>query len=366
MKKEILEKTIELRRRLHMCPELSGQETETLRELKTFLEKNTKLEVTDMDGWLYSYYRSGNPDGVPIAFRADMDALPVPDGADHRCGHDGHSAVLAGLACQIEAAAEAGKHLNRDVYFIFQPAEETGAGGEKCAELITDKNISEVYAFHNWSGYPEGSVVLREGTFMCASKGLSIRCKGRAAHASKPEDGINPAMTLAEIMRKAMEAAREDEYQGDVLLTVVGLNIGGENFGIAPGEGTLSLTIRAEKEKDMLLLHEKIEGEARDLAKAGSLEIEIRQCDVFPETCNDAGLCAKVEKVAEKLKLKRITLDKPIRSSEDFGWYQKKCSGVMFFIGNGTDYPQVHTEKYEFNDNIIETAVDMFCELAAM
>ena len=108
MKAENLEKIIELRHRLHREPELSGKETGTIRMLSTFLRENTSLEVISRDGWFYAV-KHGSSETPPIAFRADMDALPMDEGTDlpyasinpgiaHKCGHDGHSAALCGLA----------------------------------------------------------------------------------------------------------------------------------------------------------------------------------------------------------------------------------------------------------------------------
>ncbi|MCQ2545896.1 MAG: M20/M25/M40 family metallo-hydrolase, partial [Clostridia bacterium] len=85
--------------------------------------------------------------------------------------------------------------------------------------------------------------------------------------------------------------------------------------------------------------------------------------DVFPETSNDGESVAKAAEAAGRLGLEICRMKEPIRSSEDFGWFQKKCPGAMIFIGNGVDYPQVHTEEYDFNDNIIETAVELLYEI---
>ena len=100
-----------------------------------------------------------------IAFRADMDAVSL-DGktVGHFCGHDGHSTILAMTGKKLT-----GKTTNRDVYLIFQPGEETGEGGAICSTLIKEKGIAEVYGLHNIPGYAKGAILLRKGTFACAS-----------------------------------------------------------------------------------------------------------------------------------------------------------------------------------------------------
>ena len=51
------------------------------------------------------------------------------------------------------------------------------------------------------------------------------------------------------------------------------------------------------------------------------------------------------------------------RASEDFGHYLKMCPGAMIYIGNGEEWPALHTAEYDFNDRILEKAVDLFVEL---
>lgn len=360
MDKELLTKATDLRHRLHRHPELSMHEAETGKRIMEFLMRETSLEINDMGRWFYAYYDSGTDDAKAIAFRADIDALPIDEkndlpycsvneGISHRCGHDGHSATLAALCCMVDEQG-----VDSDIYFIFQHAEETGDGAKECAQLISDKSISEIFAFHNWSGQPENSVTLGEGVVQCASKGVTFTLTGKPSHASRPEDGRNPAEALS---RLALKAAGMDG------VTTVGVNIGGKNFGISPGEGEVSFTLRAPYEKNIEALQRQLSDLAEELAEAGEFELEITESDVFPETINDAGLAGKVREAAKKLGLKVLELDRPMRPSEDFGYFQKKCPGVMMYIGNGTDYPQIHTEKYDFNDGIIETAAELLYEL---
>lgn len=360
MDKELLTKIIELRHRLHRHPEISMREIETCKRIMEFLMRETSLEIYDKGLWGYAYYDSGKNGAETIAFRADMDALPIDEksglpycsvskGVSHMCGHDGHSATLAALCCMVDRCGA-----DKNIYFIFQHAEETGDGAKECAQLITDRDISEIYAFHNWSGYPEGSVILGEGVVQCASKGVTFDFVGKTSHASRPEDGRNPAEALSQMVLKA------SKMKG---VTTVGLNIGGKNFGISPGEGAVSFTLRAPYEKDIESSQKKLSDFAKELAAAGGFDLSTEESDVFPETINDAELSKKVRKAAEKCGLEVKDLDEPLRSSEDFGYFQKRCPGVMMYIGNGIDYPQIHTNKYDFNDAIIETTAELLYEL---
>ena len=178
--KKIIEKIMELRKQLHQIPEHSMQEVKTKQMLMDFLKSHTALEIVDRGAWFYAVKRADNlvaakknktsdvsevdmeiPEYMAeykpsIAFRADMDAVCGKDGKPgHFCGHDGHSSVLCGLGLYLDSRKEP---LERDVYLIFQPAEEIGKGAELCKDLIKEKQIREIYGFHNIPGKPLGTV----------------------------------------------------------------------------------------------------------------------------------------------------------------------------------------------------------------
>lgn len=366
MREEHLKDIIDLRHELHAHPELSGEERRTKETLMAFLRERTGLELVDRGKWFYAYYCCGRTGAEAVAFRADFDALPISEegtfayasrnpGVSHKCGHDGHSAALCGMALELdENGAE------KDVYLIFQHGEETGSGGEECAGLIAEKHISEIYAFHNTSGYPESSIVVRSGVTQCASKGLTVRFVGQVAHASRPESGKNPAKAASRLVLRIGEEEQEPGYGGLVMATIVQVAVGSKNFGIAASEGEVSMTLRAYYEHDMKLLEDDIRDYAEKLAEAEGLKVSFEESDVFPETVNDAAAVKRVKKAAGELGFPVFQLDEPLRASEDFGYYLKQCPGMIFYIGNGEEYPQIHTAGFDFNDRILVTAVEMF------
>ena len=354
-----LEKIINLRHELHAHPELSGNEANTKRRLMDFLEANTRLAVVDCGKWFYaSRYIEGTKG---IAFRADMDALPINEELElsyasqnprvsHKCGHDGHCAALCGLALELENLP-----VKRSVYLIFQHAEETGQGARECANFLRERSISEIYAFHNWSGWPEKSIVVRDGLCQCSSAGLTVKFIGKTSHASEPEKGLNPAHVIARLINEISNMTSKK-----ILCTIVNIKLGDKNFGISPGEGEISMTLRAEREEDMRVFRNAVVNLARKLADENSISVDCSSCDYFPETLSDPECVAKIRKAAKLLGLNVIEMPNPIRASEDFGYYTKQIHGAIFYIGNGEDYPAIHTANYDFNDNILDTAVKIF------
>ena len=392
MRKDNLIKITELRHALHRIAELSMKERETARLLRDFLRRNTRFQVVDRGGWFYAVRKGTNfgeqagedqpggsrpgdelpsgdrPGGRRIAFRADMDALPIAEdetlsyhsvnaGVSHKCGHDGHCAALCGLALELDE-----RETDADVYLIFQPGEETGSGAVLCRELIRQEKISRIHAFHNLSGYPEGSVVYRPGLTQPASEGVRLYFAGKASHASAPEDGRNPSELIARVILRAAELS-EDQSAGMMLCTVTGVRLGAGDFGISPGDGELSMTLRAEEESRMKRLEKQILAFAAKEGQQCGIGVSASVHDYFPETRNDDACLTAVVEAAEEQGLTVIRMEQMWRASEDFGWYLKECPGAIFYIGSGEEHPPLHTAEYDFNDRILETAADLFAAL---
>lgn len=391
----MLEKAKELRHELHRHAELSLNERETKRILIDFLAKNTSLELHDMGAWFYAAYRSPERSKGPrrIAFRADMDALPIDEGCSlayssktrgvsHKCGHDGHSASLAAFALAVDRCG-----CENDIFFLFQHAEENGAGAAVCEALIALEHIDEIYGCHNMPGFPMGSVAVHDGVAACASTGLVLKLTGRNSHASQPENGLNPAYALAELIGaipSLVDEAAEAEGTaqrgvpgfamsdtGVVMCTVVGAEVGskadggGTNaFGTSAGFARLMLTVRAEDESRLERLKELLIERLGRLAHGHGLAAEHELADPFPETRNDPACAEKVRRAAERAGLPPARWDEPFRSSEDFGRYTKLIPGALFYIGCGESHAPLHTVSYDFSDELIAFAAEMFAQLA--
>lgn len=347
----------ELRYQLHTCPERSGSERRTLEKLRSFLEAHTSLRVQDRGGWLLAAHIEG--EGLPeVGFRADVDALPVPGGAAHRCGHDGHSAILCGLALALE-----GRQLGKNVYLIFQAAEETGEGAKRVVDTWPGlRALSALYALHNIPGHPKGAVLVRRGCFACASCGHVVRVEGRPAHAAYPGDGANPVALLCRLAL-AVPGMIDDILKGDgrlLMRTPIGLIAGGEDFGISAASGRLNQTLRGHRQADIDALIARIEAFAGAGCREEGLRCAFELRDVFPDTTSDG---ATVDRALDRFRaagLPVVTLNEPMRWSEDCGWLLKAAPGMFFGIGAGEDAPGLHTEGYAFDDALIAPAVQAF------
>ena len=366
MNKSNFLKAENLRHEFHKHPELSCEEVWTKGHIIEFLRNNTSLEVVDCGEFLYAVYRASDVENSAIAFRADFDALPIEDeidkpyrseipGVGHKCGHDGHTASLCGLALELEELKP-----ERDVYLIFQHAEETGGGARVCRQVLLDHpEISEIYGYHNMPGLKEGTIYVAKDVSNCASKGMSVFLKGTPTHASQPELGKNPAFAFADIIKAIPELIRPEGHKGLLLCTIVQVDIGDCAFGVSASDGVLRMTIRAEYENEMNELQSAIETLAGKLACEGGFEVRFEYQDEFPETRNEAKAVEKVLNACSRLGYETFVADKPIRGSEDFGEYLKVVPGAFMFVGAGEDAPAFHTSAFDFNDRLIEYTVEM-------
>ena len=367
MDTNILSKATDLRHELHMNPELSGAEQETKLRLMNFIRKNTGLMVIDRGKWFYAKYSAPNPAKPPIALRADMDALPTYEepgslpyashcpGVAHKCGHDGHSAAMCAFAWDLWTEGA-----DRDVYFVFQHAEEDGTGVMECCSLIEEAGISEVYAIHNLPGYPFGQAVTRPGTINMASVGIEYTFTGTPTHASTPELGRNPARALSEMVLALDDAKESVGAEGLILATVIQMDLGERAFGISASSGKLLLTVRGENEDELQAFIEALNARATGLCQTYVLQLRIEYHDRFPETRNDAGAVEKVRRACETAGMPFLELPDPIRTSEDFGYFLMKAPGALIWLGAGEDVAPLHNAEFDYNDCLIEESSRLF------
>lgn len=353
----LVKETVLLRHKLHAMPELALNEKKTHGFILDYLENQAHLEVRDRGNWLYALYKDPAFTKT-IALRADFDAVKADgDVVGHFCGHDGHTAVLLALAGSIHKL-----HPQVNVCFIFQPAEENGQGALLCKEVFKEVRIDAIYGFHNIPKFPKGTLLLRENSFACASTGLKLTFIGACSHAAYPEDGINPSPAIAELIC-FIEKLNHQQQKEIAFITIDGVRIGEEAYGVAAGVGDLYLTIRAEHQASFDQLLKAVRAKAKQLCESYSLKLNSQLVEEFPATVNTKEAVAELEKIASAHNIPYLYPAEPFRWSEDFGNYLKECRGAFFGIGDGEDFPQLHTTKFEYPDSISATVFTIYIHL---
>lgn len=375
MKYEQADQLIDLRHQLHRYPELSGKEGRTAQTIASYLRENAPpdelVEKLGGDGLLAVY--EGKEEGPTILFRCELDALPIEEegveghasehsGISHKCGHDGHMTVLTGLGTLLsKQKPERGR-----VLLLYQPAEETGEGAERVLEdsRFAHYMPDKVYALHNLPGYPEGSVVTKPGIFASASKGKEVFLQGKTSHAGEPQNGISPALAMADIVKAYYHLSQRESFEDFVLVTVIHARLGSISFGTSPGEAEVRATLRSYREDDMRFLTEKAEEIAIKEARENSLIVSFAEKEVFPSSVNDEAANTLVEEAAQEAGLEHQRIREPFKWSEDFGHFLHRAPGVLFGLGSGTDQPDLHNPDFDFPDGAIDRGMRIFEAIA--
>lgn len=369
-----MKEIIKLRHLLHSKAEISGQEIETNHILNKWIKvTQPDLIIERIGGYgLAALYKGKNP-GKRILIRADIDALRIPesdtiehhslnDGVSHKCGHDGHAAILCGLAKRISSH----RPDKGEIALLFQPAEEIGTGSKS---VINDTKFQQIvpdvaYGLHNLPGFPSQQIVLKENCFAAASFGLKIIFEGRTAHASQPETGNSPVCAVFTMLQE-LEKKRTDLRLISPLTTFVVTHtiIGEETFGVAPGHAEIWLTLRSFRDANLESLYKEIASLCEKTAKDNSLEYCLSKHEAFSATNSGEREVAIIKKAAQSLNYEIQEIADPFKWSEDFGQFSSVCPIGFFGLGAGITQPPLHDSTYDFPDNIIETGINIFEEI---
>ncbi len=351
------------RRSLHRRPELSGQEVATAAAVLDFTAQSQPDQVLcGLGGHGVALVFQGGAPGPTVMIRAELDALPIietgqPDwrseigGKGHLCGHDGHMAILSGLALRLGRRRPA----RGRAVLLFQPAEEDGSGA---AAVMADPRFAAIrpdlaFSLHNLPGLPFGHAVLEEGAANCASVGMRLRFTGRTAHAAEPHKAISPALVLAHLVPVLMALGPGGDLTPDFrLVTITHLTMGEPAFGITPGAGELWATLRCLTDDRMAALKTEAVALAETGAAQAGLGLEITWHDDFAASRNDPEATRLMRAALAGAGVPRIA-GEPMRASEDFGRFGAVAKSAMFWLGAGEDHPALHAPDYDFPDGLI-------------
>lgn len=356
----LINRMAQMRKELHQVPEYSHKEEKTAGIVTDYLKNTNPDELYSGlggHGVLAAY--KGNLPGASKMFRCELDAISTSEGIRHWCGHDGHMAILLGLANVVSADRD----FEGTVWLLFQPAEEVGEGAALMAKDLEAKKIFFDYAFalHNKPGIPLNHVVLHEGVYAAGSVGMELFFKGSPSHASRPEQAVSPYKAIfetAEFMHGLN--SRRELFEGFTLGTVVNISMGEVNYGVTPGEGYLRMTLRSFKDSDLDKLCKLMEDFAKEVGQRYSLEVSVAFFDRFPATVNDQEANEMVERALKSNGVEYHYASEPERGSDDFAFFAFNANSSYFDIGNGINGADLHQKGYRFSDEIMEPSLRIF------
>lgn len=358
---------IEWRRHIHQNPEVSFQEEKTGQYVDSVLKTLPNIEVirpakTSVIGIL-----KGAKPGKTVAFRADMDALPMQEETDlpfkskvenvmHSCGHDAHTAMLLGTAATLSKMQ---KQLKGTVYFIFQHAEETPPGG--AIDIVNSgalKGVEAFFGMHVLPNFPAGHVgVLPEGAVSTAQDVFHLDIIGKGSHGSMPQLGIDPIVIGAAIVTALQSIVSRNVTPGEMTVVTIGKFQSGDAFNVIADRAELAASIRTTSEKTRKMVEERIKEIIDNITKAYGATYNLDYVATYPAIQNDAALSAQVKKSAVAILGKDQVFDAPMMTaSEDFAYYRKIAPVSFMTLGIG-DGAANHNPKFTVDESALQNGV---------
>lgn len=381
--RQAFEKTKALQESIHMEPELSNAEAETREKVKSFLSDST-VEIKECKNsyGLVCDLVTGK-DRPRIAFRGDMDALPIHEktglpyasqreGVMHACGHDFHTSILAGAA---KALSEQRETLEVNLRFLFQPAEEDNptGGARGMIEEGALSGCSAVFGMHLWPELQTGRVGTRPGPLFAASDRITIRIIGKSSHAAKPEAGIDSIVISGHILTAIQSAISRGISPFDQSVVTIGRIEGGTRYNVLPEETVLYGTVRNTSMEVRAKIRKNLEGIVKNTAEMFGGRGELEYVDGYPVLENDPFLTKSVCDLLRETKETGITLETLPNSSmvsEDFSLFAREVPGVFLLLGctkPGTQADEVyplHSPSFKADQDCIKTGLATFAALA--
>jgi hippurate hydrolase len=366
------------RRDIHKHPETAYEEFRTSEFVAAHLctlglEVHTGLGGTGLVGVLHGK----RPGDKHIGLRADMDALPLTElntfdhkschhGKMHGCGHDGHTTMLLGAATALAENPD----FAGTVYFIFQPAEENGAGARRMIEdgLFERFPIAEVYGMHNWPGIPAGQFAVHPGAVMASTDSFDIAITGKGGHAAMPDTLTDPVLVAGHIITAVQSIVARNLRPVDSGVISITHMIGGSGaYNVIPETVSLHGTIRTLAEAQRSLIKQRLHQLVEHTALAFDAQASITFIPGYPATINRPANAQACYQVAMALVGEACVAWNPPPSmgAEDFAYMLQQRPGAYIWIGNGDagESRPLHNPHYDFNDTILPLGASYWIRL---
>ena len=368
---------VSTRRDIHQHPELAFDEHRTSKlvaeRLESFgIEIQTGVGKTGVVGTL-----KGKNDGKTIAFRADMDALPIQETSDisyksintgimHACGHDGHTAMLLGTA---EVLSKQADKLNGTLKFFFQPAEE-GQGGARF--MIADgalEGVDEVYGIHLWNYQKYGTIGVKSGPIMAAADIFEITVHGKGGHGAAPQGTKDAVLIAAHLIQTLQTIVSRNTNPIESTVVTVGQINGGYNFNIIADKVTLRGTTRAYTEDNRQLIKKRMKEIIAGTEKTFGTKIELDYEDGYPPTVNDPTAADNLLNAAQKIVGDGAGHPYLSMGAEDFSYFLQKVPGCYFLVGSAPEDREPlsvphHCSHFDIDERALLVGSSVYLQLA--
>ncbi len=373
---------ISVRRDLHRIPELDTNLRETARYVRSFLEK-IGLDVRTFSNTGMTALIRGGDHGPTIAFRADMDALPIHEetaldfaaanGNMHACGHDAHIAMLLVAAKILESIRDS---LAGNVLLIFQPAEETTGGAKTMIEegCMEEPKVDRFVAMHIGSLFPEvqnGQIGIKKGAIMAAVDSFKVSIKGVGGHGARPHECVDPIVISSEIIMSLQKIISREVNPVHGAVLTVGTFHAGSMVNVIPDEAVFQGTVRTLDRKDSDLVERRVGEIIMNMAKANGAEAMLDYKKYYPATVNDNAVTEFAANSAKKIVGSDgiAEISEPSTGTEDVSYYLAEVPGTFLILGSykanrdGNIYPH-HNSKFDIDESVLWIGTGIFVQCA--
>lgn len=370
------ENMVEIRRHLHMYPELSFKEVNTPKLIADKL-RSFSIEVKENVGGNGVVGRlEGAYDGPTIAFRADFDALPIQDekevpykskvdGVSHACGHDIHTAALLGLA---KSLADNRDTLHGNIVFIHQFAEEVVPGGAKAmVEAGCLEGVDYVYGSHVSSWSELGTVLFCEGYAMAAADFFELTIQGKGGHGASPHETIDPIVAAAQFVFGVQPIVSRNTDPIESAVITIGKIESGTVGNVIPDKAHLTGTVRTFNPAIRDMVEQKLNNLCKAIEIQYGAKLEFNYTRGYDAVYNHPAETAMLrEAVSINLPDLQVLNAPPRMGAEDFTYYLQEKPGTFFFTGGGNKeieavYPH-HHPKFDVDEQSMLNIADVFME----
>ncbi|CAN5140939.1 amidohydrolase [soil metagenome] len=366
------------RRDLHRHPELGFEETRTAGVVAGRLgdlgiEPRTGVAGTGVVGVVSSEPSPGEPRRT-VLLRADMDALPIQEENDHEyrstvpgrmhaCGHDGHTAILLGVARLLVEDPPPG-----NVVLVFQPAEEKPGGARPMIEagVLADPPVDAAIGLHLWSNLPVGTVGTNPGPLMAGASEFRLTIKGRGGHAALPHQAVDAVVVASHVVVALQTLVSRETSPLDSAVVTVGSIHGGTTFNVIAERAVLEGTVRAFEDDRREAPRDRIAALVQGVAGAMGAEATLEWTPHYPATVNDPAMAALVAReAAVVVGEENVFTDIRTMGAEDMSYFLRAVPGCFFFVGAANAARGITAPHHNPRFDIDEAALPIGAEILA-
>ena len=351
----------------HKHPELGFEEKMTTEKIKEILkEENIETLNLNLDTGVIAVIQ-GAKEGKSIAYRADIDGLPITEktnlayrsvntGMMHACGHDLHSTIALAAAVRLNRLKS---QLCGKIYFIFQPGEEVADGAKRIVQTGSLKEVTEYYALHADPDLPVGTFGIKEGAVMAAVDKFQVIVKGKGVHAATPYLGnspIPPMIQMVSALQNMIPNKISALHPG--VLTVTQINAG-NTWNVIPEEGYFQGTVRSMNAEDRKWIRNKFAKTVQAISDAYEVEVDIQWYAGPSTVVNSRELVDRMEFVCEKSGAKSERIESAM-ISDDFSIYleDNHAKGIYIRAGVGKGHP-LHHPEFQVDREAIHRSIEL-------